>query len=45
MDEKPRRCRWFRFSLRTLFLLVTLLGVFLGVQVQWVRDRRAETIG
>ena len=34
---KPRR--WFRFSLRTLLVLVTLFGVWLGVQVKWVRDR------
>jgi hypothetical protein len=40
---KPRPDRWFRFSLRTLFVLVTVLGVFLGwlgVQVKWIRDRR-----
>ena|ERR1051325_8457872 len=37
----PRR-RWFRFSLRTLFLLVTILGVFLGWlggQIKWIMDR------
>ena len=34
---KPRR--WFRFSLRTLFILLTLFGVWLGVQVKWIRDR------
>ena len=34
---KPRR--WFRFSLRTLFVLLTLFGVWLGVQVKWIRDR------
>jgi len=38
----PLRRRWFRFSLRTLFVLVAVLGVFLGwlgVQVKWIRDR------
>ena len=35
---KPRR--WFRFSLRTFFVLVTLLGVWLGVQFKWIHDRR-----
>src|SRR6185295_13425527 len=37
----PRR-RWFRFSLRTLFLVVAILGVFhgwLGVQLKWMYDR------
>ena len=27
----PSRRRWFRLSLRTLFLVVTLLGVWLGL--------------
>src|ERR1051325_1994022 len=31
--------RWFRFGLRTLFMLVTILGVWLGVQVKWIRGR------
>jgi hypothetical protein len=26
----PPRRRWFRFSLRTLFVVVTLLGIWLG---------------
>ena len=34
----PRR--WFRFSLRTFFVLLTLLAVWLGVQAKWIRDRR-----
>ena len=37
---KPRR--WFRFSLRTLFVLVTLFCVWLGYQLNWVRQRREE---
>jgi hypothetical protein len=41
---KPRR-RWFRFSLRTLFVLVTIFGVWLGVQVNWIRERRAWLVG
>lgn len=36
--DKPRR--WFRFSLRTFLVLLTLFCVWLGVQVKWVRDRR-----
>ena len=37
---KPRR-RWFRFSLRTLFVVVTLLCLWLGSQVKAVRERQA----
>ncbi len=40
MTEKCER-RWFRFSLRTMFVLVTLLGVWLGWQMKIVRDRQA----
>lgn len=39
MLSKPRR-RWFSYSLRTFFCLLTLFGVWLGVQMKWVRDRR-----
>ena len=38
---KPRL--WFRYTLRTLFVLLTLLGIALGwlaVQVKWKHDRR-----
>ena len=35
---KPRR-RWFRFSLRTFFVLVTVFGVWLSMQVNWIRQR------
>ena len=34
---KPRR--WLRFSLRTLFALLTLFACGLGVQVKWIEDR------
>jgi len=40
--DKPKRRRWFRFSLRTMFVLLTILGVFLGwltVQFKWIHDR------
>jgi len=36
----PLRRRWFRYSLRTLFVLVTVFCVWLGVQVKWIHDRR-----
>jgi hypothetical protein len=39
MDERPRR-RWLRFSLRTLFLLVTLVAVWLGWSLNWIRQRQ-----
>ena len=32
--------RWFRFSLRGMFVLVTLLALWLAVQVNWVHQRR-----
>ena len=35
----PPRRRWFSFSLRTAFILLTLFCVWLGVQVKWIRDR------
>ena len=39
---KPRR--YFRFSLRTFFVLLTVLAVWLGVQVEWKRDRQAARL-
>ena len=38
--SKPRR-RWFTFSLRTLFVMVTVISIWLSVQVKWIRDRHA----
>jgi hypothetical protein len=43
MSTNPKRC-WFRFSLRTLFVLVTAFGfvvAWLGWQLQIVRHRQA----
>ena len=39
MTPRPKR-RW-SFSLRTLFVVVTVLGCWLGWQVKIVRDRQA----
>jgi len=39
--DKPRR-RWFRYSLRTLLVLVVLLAIPLGwiaAQLKWIHDR------
>jgi hypothetical protein len=35
----PPRRRWFRYSLRTFFVVMTAFCVWLGVQVKWMRDR------
>ena len=41
---RPERLR-VRFGLRTFFVLLTLLGVWLGVQVKWIRDRHRAMEG
>ena len=38
--DKPKPRRWFRFSLRTMFVLVTVVCVWLGYQLNWIRERR-----
>lgn len=38
---EPNRRRWFRFSLRGMFVLVTLVCVWLGWNLNTVRERRA----
>src|SRR5256885_1568657 len=38
MREAPPR-RWFRWSLRTMFVVVTAFGCWLGWQVNWIRQR------
>ena len=40
MTAPPKR-RWFSFSLRTMFVVVTVFGVWLGWQLKIVRDRKA----
>jgi hypothetical protein len=42
MDEPtPTKRRWFRFSLRTMFVLVTVLCIWLGHSLTWIRQRHA----
>jgi hypothetical protein len=40
MNDQPRR-RWFRFSLRTMFVIVTLFACWIGWQTSIVRERKA----
>jgi hypothetical protein len=39
MTSTPPR-RWFRYSLRTLFLIVAVLAAFLAYHLQWSRSRQ-----
>ena len=39
MTAPPKR-HWFRFSLRTLFVVVTIFGVWFGWQLKLVRNRK-----
>ena len=34
----PKR-RWFRFSLRMMFVVVTVFGCWLGYELNWIRQR------
>ena len=38
MTLAPKR-RWFQFSLRTLFVVVTVFGCWLGYELNWLRER------
>ena len=40
MTAPPKR-RWFKFDLRTMFVVVTIFGVWLGWQLRVVRERKA----
>jgi hypothetical protein len=35
-----RKCRWFKFSLRTLFIVVTVFTIWLGSRVHHARQQR-----
>ena len=38
MSEAPKR-RWFRWSLRTMFVVVTVVAVLLGWELKFIRER------
>jgi hypothetical protein len=40
MTPAPKR-RWFRYSLRMLFVLVTVVCCWLGYELNWIRQRHA----
>lgn len=40
MNEQVPNHRWFRFGLRTFFVVVTVFGIWLGWQLNVVRHRR-----
>jgi hypothetical protein len=40
MPTPPRR-RWFQFGLRTMFVVVTVVAVWLGYQANWIRQRHS----
>ena len=42
MATNPPR---FRFSLRTLFVVVTVFGVWLGWQLNWIKQRHRAAAG
>ncbi len=39
MSQEPRTGRGLRFSLRTLFVMVTLLSLWLAYQMNWIHQR------
>jgi hypothetical protein len=39
MDATPKR-RWYQFSVRSLFVVITLFGIWLGWQLYWFKTRR-----
>ena len=41
MADNPARprSRWFRFSLRTMLILMAVLGAWLAYQLNWIKER------
>jgi hypothetical protein len=42
--NSPTR-RWFRFSLRTLLVAITIFGLWLGYYINWIHQRRQARKG
>jgi hypothetical protein len=40
MNDPTSKRRWFRYSLRTLFVVVTLFALWMGYHLNWIRQRR-----
>ena len=38
-----RKRHWFSFSLRTMFVVVTVFGVWLGYEILWIQQRHELT--
>jgi hypothetical protein len=38
--DRPKPHRWFRFSLRTMFVLVTVFCCWMAYHLNWIRQRR-----
>ena len=42
MSEEPK-CSRFRITLRTLFVVLAIFGIWIGYEVHWLRNRREVT--
>ena len=40
VETTPPRRRWFQFGLRTMFVAVTIVAIFVGYHVNWIQARR-----
>jgi len=40
-DTSASKRRWFRYSLRTLFVMMTVFACWLGYELNWIRQRHA----
>ena len=38
-DNQPKPRRWFRFSVRTMFVVVTVVCAWLGYHTNWIGER------
>ena len=40
-ESTPPRRRWFQFGLRTMFVVVTVFAVWLGLELNYIHERKA----